>query len=152
MSVQSMRASGGRRVVAVDNAEELGSIKEFVVAPSGRRIDKVQIGGRGKKAEFARWSDLESFGADVVMAERADIAEEAETDRDTAAAKGNVTLLGARILDTDGFEHGAVEDAEFDTDDGSIVSVSSSAGTIGSDRIRSLGAYALVVDADDPHN
>ncbi len=147
MTVQSMQESCGRRVVAVDDAEELGVIKEFVVDPQGRRVAKVQIAGRGKKAEFARWDDLESFGDDVVMARRSDVAEPAETDRDTAAAKGNVTLLGARILDTNGFEHGTVQDAEFDTADGSITAVVGPEGTFDADRVRSLGSYALVVAA-----
>ena len=148
MTVHSLASMKGQDVVAVDNAEDLGSVKHFVVSPSADRIERLHIDGRKKNAVFAEWSDLESFGADRVMVTSASSTHQAETDRDVDAAKGDIDLLGARILDTAGFEHGTVSDAQFESDTGRIVSITSSDGeVISSENVHSLGSYALVVSA-----
>ncbi len=148
MTVYSMNSMAGQAVIALDSAEEIGKVKHFVVAPDASRIERLHIDGRKKKALFAEWADLESFGADRVMVSKADDPSEASTDRDVEAAKGNVDLIGARVLDTAGFEHGTVTDATFDADSGEIVAIGTSEGMeIASAAVHSLGSYALVVDA-----
>ncbi len=148
MSIQNMKAMAGQSVIAIDTAEEIGKVKHFVVSSDMTRIERLHIDGRKKHATFAEWDDLESFGADRVMVSDSGAPSESEDDRDIDAAKGNVELIGARILDTAGFEQGTVADASFDTDTGSITSVLTSDGVeIPTAAIHSLGSYALVVDA-----
>ena len=148
MTVHSLASMKGQDVVAVDTAEGLGSVKHFVVSPGADRIERLHIDGRKKNAIFAEWGDLESFGADRVMVSTAASTHEAETDRDVDAAKGDIDLLGSRILDTAGFEHGEVADAQFESDTGRIVSITSSDGeVISAENVHSLGSYALVVSA-----
>ncbi|MGA9276126.1 PRC-barrel domain-containing protein [Ilumatobacter sp.] len=143
-----MKSMSGQSVVAIDNAEEIGKVKHFVVAPDVARIERLHIDGRKKKALFAEWQDIESFGSDRVMVTAADAASGSDDDRDLDAAKGSIDLIGSRILDTAGFEHGTVADASFDADTGSIVQITSSeGGDVTADRIHSLGSYAVVVDA-----
>lgn len=147
MSEHTMKHMEGHAVVAIDTAEEIGSVKHFVVSADGRRIERLHIDGRKKKALFTEWSDLESFGADRVMVTAADSTAGSDDDRDLDVAKGNIELLGSRVLDTDGFEHGEVTDATFDAGSGAIVSILTDGDdTIASGRIRSFGSYALVVD------
>lgn len=148
MTTHSMKSVSGQAVVAIDSAEEVGTVEHFVISPDGARIERLHIAGRRKKAHFAEWSDLESFGSDRVMVTRAQLVGGTDDDRDVEAAKGNLELIGARVLDTAGFEHGTVDDARFDATDGSITAITTSEGDeIPSDRIHSLGTYALVVDA-----
>ncbi len=147
MSEHTMKDMAGHSVVAIDTAEEVGSVKHFVVSADGRRIERLHIDGRKKKALFTEWGDLESFGADRVMVKAADSTAGSEDDRDLDVAKGNIELLGSRVLDTSGFEHGKVADATFDAGSGAIVSILTDGDdTIASGRIRSFGSYALVVD------
>lgn len=145
MAMMKMSEALGRKVVATDTAEEIGEIRSFVVDPTGRRLVKVHITGRKKKADLLDWSSLR-FGPDVVMAStdaaRVDVADDRELD----SVKGDISYLGARVLDTDGFEHGTVDDVEFDADDGSIVRVHGES-SIEIDRVRSIGSYAVVIDA-----
>ncbi|NND74288.1 MAG: hypothetical protein HKN44_04715 [Ilumatobacter sp.] len=148
MNAQSMRTTLGQKVIAVDSAEDLGDVKTYVVSPDVERIEKIQIAGRKKHALFTAWRDLASFGADAVMVTAAEAPAESDDERDLGAAKGDIALLDARIVDTAGFEHGTVSDVTFDADSGSIVSVEGSDGTTyPHDAVASLGSYALVVRA-----
>ena len=147
MTIRKMKEVGGHPVVAIDNAEEIGSVKHFVVSADGRRIERLHIDGRKKKAVFAEWGDLESFGGDRVMVRSSSAPSESDDDRDRGAASGDVSLLGSRVLDTAGFEHGEVADASFDATSGEITGILTSAGDeVPATAIRSLGSYALVVD------
>ena len=149
MSNRSLTSMKGRDVVAVDNAESIGTVKHFVVSRAADRIERLHIDGRKKNAVFVEWSDLESFGADRVMVSAASAPRETENERDADAAKGDIDLIGARILDAAGFEHGEVDDGQFDSDTGRIVSVTSTNGdVIDASRIQSLGSYALVVSVE----
>jgi uncharacterized protein YrrD len=142
-----MRSVLGHEVVGVDSAESLGSVKHFVVSRRGDRIERLHVDGRGKHADFVAWDDLDSFGGDRVMVARSSATDTSDDPRDVDAAKGNVDVLGARILDTAGFERGRVDDVSFDSDDGTIVAVHTTEGTtIEADAVRSFGSYALVVD------
>lgn len=146
MTEQSMRSTLGQKVIAVDSAEDLGEVKAFVVSRDVERIDKLQIAGRKKNALFTTWDDLESFGSDAVMVSDAGAPAEADDDRDVDVAKGDISILGARILDSAGFEHGTVDDVTFDADSGTVQAIVGSDGTsYPSERVASLGSYALVV-------
>ena len=148
MRIETMNAKSGQPVIAVDSAEEIGTVKHFVVASDASRIERLHIDGRRSKALVAEWSALESFGADRVMVTSADEPSASSDDRDIAAAKGKIDLIGARVLDTAGFEQGTVADASFDADSGVITAVHTSEGIdIAQDRIHSLGTSALGVDA-----
>jgi hypothetical protein len=57
-----------------------------------------------------------------------------------------VAVIGARILDTAGFEHGRVADVEFDPATGAVLGIVGDGAHIDASRIRSLGTWALVVD------
>lgn len=148
MSEHTLKQMVGHSVIAIDTAEEIGSVKHFVVSSDGKQIERLHIDGRKKNALFTEWSDLESFGDDRVMVTAADATAGSDDDRDIDVAKGNIELLGSRVLDTAGFEHGKVADATFDGTTGAIRSIVTDGGNvIARDRVRSLGSYALVVDA-----
>ena len=143
---QTMNRTLGRPVIGLDTAEDLGEIKSFVVDQRVDRIERLHIAGRRSHSLFAEWSDLESFGQDAVMVTAANAPSESDDDRDIDVARGNIDILGARVLDTFGFEHGVVDDVAFDDADGSIVDIVTSTGiTAERDDITGLGSYALVI-------
>lgn len=135
-------------VIALDTAEDIGDVKHFVVSRDASRIERLHIDGRKKNALFAEWEDLESFGADKVVVKLASSASPSDDDRDLDQAAGSIEILDVRVLDTAGFEQGSVDDVDFDSDTGTIVSITSSNGeVIPADRVRSLGSYAIIIDA-----
>jgi uncharacterized protein YrrD len=144
---ETFTGAEGRSVVASDTAEGIGEVKGFVVDPTASRVDAVHVSGRGKKAEVVAWSAITSFGADAVMADSASTPEQVTTDRETQAVRGKVSALGSRVLTTTGFDAGTVVDVEFDTGSGELTAVRTDTDTFSRDRLRSLGSYALVVEA-----
>lgn len=141
-----MRSVIGQPLIAVDDAKQVGTVKHFVLSGRVDRIERLHVDGRGKNAQFLSWNDLESFGDDRVMVSRSGSLSAADDDRDRDAAGGSIDVLGARILDTAGFEHGRVGDADFDTDTGELVSIVAADGMrFPAAALRSLGSYALVV-------
>lgn len=144
---ETFSGAEGRSVIASDTAEGIGEVKGFVVDPTASRVDAVHVSGRGRKAEVIPWRAIKSFGADAVMADSESTPEQVSTDRETLAVKGKVAALGSRVLTTTGFDVGTVVDVEFDTDSGALRAVRTDTDTFSGDRLRSLGSYALVVDA-----
>ena len=139
----------GRPVVAADTAETLGEVKSFVVDRTASQVEAIHVSGRGSDAQIVPWNAITSFGADAVIAKAAHVTEPVSTDRDVETAKGNIAALDARVLTTTGFEIGKAMDVTFDADTGKLTSVHTEEGPIDADRLRSLGSYALVVDAAD---
>ena len=144
----TFNAAEGRSVVAADNAEPIGEVKGFVVDPTATMIESVHVSGRGRRADVIMWSKIRSFGADAVMAEHADDPENVAKGRDTDAVKGKIVARGSRVLDTNGFERGTVEDVMFDPATGQLTGVLSTEGQLSAESLRSLGSYALVVDSE----
>ena len=145
---ETFNSSDGRPVVAVDTAETLGEIKGFIIDPTATRIESVHISRRGKKAEVIPWASIHSFGSDTVMVELATAVEQVSSDHDIQAVKGNIVARKTRVLTTDGFERGTVEDVMFDTDTGELTGALTTEGHLDGSRFRSLGSYALIVDAE----
>jgi len=147
MTKDSFEAALGRPVVAADTADDLGIVKSFVVDKTGSRIVAIHVAGRGSNAEIVPWASVRAFGADAVVAEGADAREPASSERDVMAAKGQVDAIGSRVLTTAGFSSGEVQNIFFDAGTGALTGVLTDEGEIDIGRVRSLGSYALVVDA-----
>jgi uncharacterized protein YrrD len=146
MSIELFSHVNGRRVVATDTAETIGSVKGFVLDWAGRNIEAIHIDGHGKRAIVLPWSAVSSFGADAVMASSGDDPAAIANDHEKSAVKGDVTMIGTRVLTTGGLDIGNVDDVEFETNSGAVVRVVTGQGPLEPDRFRSLGSYALVVE------
>lgn len=142
----TFNSATGRSIVAADNAETIGEVKGFLVDPTATMIESVHVSGRGRRAEVIPWSKIRSFGPDAVMADHAEDPEDVAKGRDTDAVKGKIAARGSRILDTNGFERGTVEDVMFDSETGRLTGVLSTEGQLSADALHSLGSYALVID------
>jgi len=68
-----------------------------------------------------------------------------DNDHQKSAVKGDVTMIGSRVLTTGGLDIGVVEDVEFETNSGAVVRVVTGQGPLEPERFMSLGSYALVV-------
>jgi uncharacterized protein YrrD len=149
MTTETFKRVEGRRVVASDTAESIGTVKGFVLDPSGRSVEAIHVDGHGKRARILDWSGVAAVGADAVMAAPSADVSTIEDDHQQAAVKGAVTMIGTRVLTTAGREVGTVVDVEFDVGSGHVVHVDTDHGSVAAERLRSLGSYALVVDDPD---
>ena len=144
---ETFNSSEGRRVVAADTAERIGEVKGFVVDPTATRIASVHIAGRGKKAKSIPWASIRSFGADAVMVDLADSVERVSSEHVTHVSQGTIIARNTRVLDTDGFEQGTVEDVMFDAATGELTGALTKQGLLDGSRFRSLGSYALIIES-----
>lgn len=135
----------GRSVVARDTAESIGSVSGAVVDAGTRRIVAVQI-GRGRKGRLVDWASITGMGPDAVVVDGEAAIREPANDREHAVVKGDVPLLGARVLSTQGDLVGALDDVELDEVTGDILTVVSGENRLPATALRSIGAYAVVVD------
>jgi uncharacterized protein YrrD len=150
MNTDTFNNVEGRKVVASDTAESIGSVRSFVMDTGGRRIEEIHVDGRGKRAVVLNWRSIDAFGADAVMATAGAQPSTIHDDHEKAAVSGAVAMVGTRVLTVAGREFGIVSDVEFDTETGTVVCVNTDHGPIAVDRVRSLGSYALVVDEAAP--
>lgn len=139
-------AAEGRPIVAADTADDIGEIKGFVVDTGANRIESVHVAGRGRRAEVLPWSSIRSFGDDAIIADRADAANRVADDHEEQAVKGSVVLRGTRVLSTEGFDLGTVDDVMFDPESGDITGVLTEGGRIEAARLRAIGSYALIAE------
>lgn len=150
MTTDTFRNVEGRKVIASDTAESIGSVKGFVLDAAGRTIESIHVDGHGKRAVILAWPTVQAFGADAVMAAAGVEPATIDNEHQKAAVKGVVSMLGSRVLTVDGREIGTVDDVEFDTGSGAVVRVTTDHGPIDAHQLRSLGSYALVVDDATP--
>jgi sporulation protein YlmC with PRC-barrel domain len=141
-------AAQGRKAISRASAEELGSVSRLVVDSKNRRIALVVIGKR-RKARVVKWEDLSGFGADAVMVGQDEALHEPQDDREQAAAKGDLELLGRRVLNDLGNELGTINDIVFDPDSGALESLIIGDGEQPAGSLLGAGSYAVVLRADD---
>jgi sporulation protein YlmC with PRC-barrel domain len=136
----------GRKVVAVDTADELGSIGHVRIDPGTGRITAMTV-GKGRKAQVVPPDAVRGIAGDVVTVTSASALRAAADDDEQALAGGDRDLLRRRVLTTAGYEVGTVADCEFD-DDGVLQLVRTTQGEHPAAAFRSVGSFAVVVAAD----
>jgi uncharacterized protein YrrD len=145
-----LKEAMGRSVVARDTAETVGQVVGAVVDPASRRIVALQV-GKGHKGRLADWTSLTGVGPDAVVVDTAASLREPRREREERVVKGDVPLLGGRVLTDRGDLLGALDDVEFDESTGAVEALVAGDESIAAARLRSIGSYAVVVAAaQDP--
>jgi len=144
-----LRDALGRPVMARDTAEALGPLHGVVVDAGERRVTAVQV-GKGHKGRLVDWSAITGMGPDAVVVDAEASLRAASGEREERFLKGDLPLLGHRVLNDAGDVLGALDDVELDETTGALVSLLAGGETIAASRLRSLGSYALVVAAESP--
>lgn len=130
-----------REVVATGTASSVGRVEGFVVDPSTRAIVALHVGKAD--GDTLSWSDVTAFGVDAVTVADAGVVRPA---RD-GVEQDQPGLLGHRVLDEHGVEHGHVRDVEFDPQTGQVRSILSTEVEIDGARLLGIGSWAVVVSA-----
>ena len=137
----------GSRVVSRATAEPVGEVNDVVVDPRLRRILALQV-GKGRKARLADWGSLSGVGPDAVVVSSEEALRGGVDDREERTLKGDISLIGARVLTDRGDSLGAVVDLELDEATGNLGALQVESGPIDADRLLAVGSYAVVVRAD----
>lgn len=144
-----LREALGRRVMARDTAESVGQLHGAVVDATARRVMAVQV-GKGHKARLVDWSAVTGMGPDAVVVDAEASLRAAQGEREEGVLKGDLPLLGHRVLTDRGDVLGALDDVELDETTGEVLTLLTGGETIPASRLRSLGGYAVVVVAESP--
>ncbi len=134
----------GRSVVARDTAETIGQVHGAVVDVGSRRIAALQV-GKGHKGRLADWAAVTGVGPDAVVVDGEASLRAARGEREERILKGDIALLGGRVLTDRGDALGALDDVEFDETTGEILALICGETTVAAGRLRSAGGFALVV-------
>ena len=146
----SLRTLKGRRVIAHDNAERIGTVETLVVDADSTSVRALHVGGKKAKSRFVSWDEIGSIGDDAVMTRTA-TPHAPQDELEQRVADGVALTLGARVLEESGDELGSVDDVAFDGETGAIESLRVADNDISSDRLLGIGSFAIVVAsaADD---
>jgi len=142
-----LREAMGLSVVARDTAETLGQLHGAVVDVATRHIVALQV-GKGHKARLADWSSVTGVGPDAAVVDSGASLRAGRGDREERMVKGDIALLGGRVLTDRGDVLGALDDVEFDEESGEIQALVCAGVSIGAARLRAVGGYAVVVAAE----
>jgi sporulation protein YlmC with PRC-barrel domain len=136
----------GRKVVSLGTAETVGTLGEFVIDPSSRRVVALGI-SKSKTGDALRWDSIESFGPDAVTVQDANRITDGDADVARLGGKDH-HVIGKRVLATSGDELGQLDDVDFDAGSGMLTALLLAGREIQADRLVGVGSYAVVVRAD----
>ena len=142
-----LREALGQPVVARDTAETLGELHGVVLDATNPRIAAVQV-GKGNKARLADWSSVTGVGPDAVVVVGEVSLRPPLGEREEGFVKGDLPVLGGRVLTDRGDSLGALEDVEFHETTGELLALMAGDDTFDGSGLRSVGGYAMVVAAD----
>ena len=139
-----LRAALGRPVVARDTAETVGDVQGAVIDVPTRRVVALQV-GKGRKARVVEWASLSGVGPDAVVVQSESAIRDPAGGRETAFVRGDVPLLGARVLTDRGDEAGPLDDVEFDEGSGVLFALVAGERRFPATGLKAIGGYAVVV-------
>ena len=119
----------GRQVLSRASAEDLGTVRSFVVDPASRRVEHLVVRS-GRTDVLLPWSAVTGFGPDAVMVDQSSSTQEPTSDDEKADAAGRRDPLGKRLLNDQGNSAGEVTDAALDESTGALESFSAADATI----------------------
>ena len=135
-----------RRVVARDDAEEIGRLKAFVFDDRLQHIVSLQVTGSKRKAGLIAWPDVVGFGPDAVMVRSAEAVRPPQDDHEEAVARRKIEPLGALLLDDGGDHHGVLRDIRFDPAGGAVEALVGDGDEWSETQVRGFGSFAIVIE------
>ncbi|MFJ9543009.1 PRC-barrel domain-containing protein [Streptomyces sp. NPDC101225] len=132
-----------RPVMDTDVAQSIGQVDSLVIAPRPARVVALRLKNTNGGGTLLTWPYVHAIGPDAVMARAGTHGDSEEDITQHAAACRN--LHGRRILSERGTEIGTLRDIDFDPDDGRVLSLLTSSGTLPAQGLIGVGSYAVVV-------
>jgi sporulation protein YlmC with PRC-barrel domain len=140
--VTSLRTAIGKPVIERETAEQVGDVRFFAIDGIERQVTALVVSA-GRASRVVDWAEIQNVGPDAVIVN----SSREPADADARAVSGALSPIDKRLLTDHGNELAAVDDVEID-DSGAVVELVAGDERIGGDRLRGVGSYAVVVEAD----
>ena len=138
----SLRDVIGKPIIHHETAEQVGQVRSVAIDPSTRSAVAV-VTAEGRSSRVIEWTDVHSIGPDAVIVDR---VRDLRPDEDRLAS-GAQDPIKKRVLSDRGNEHGSVTDVIVD-EAGLVQMIDIDGVSVDGTRLRGLGSYALVIEAD----
>ena len=139
----------GRRVMARDNAQVVGTIRRLHLDVETSRIVGVELEGALDRDTIVEWPAVLAVGDDALMIENASDRREPLDEVEQAFVAGDFDLPGKLVMHDSGDVLGRLEDLAFDERTGRVTELYVPGHVIPIDRMVALGSYALIISAPD---
>jgi sporulation protein YlmC with PRC-barrel domain len=139
----------GRRVMARDNAQVVGTIRRLHLDVATSRIVGVELEGALDRDTIVEWPAVLAVGDDALMIEKASDRREPLDEVEQAFVAGDFDLPGKLVMHDTGDVLGKLEDFAFDERTGRVTELYVPGHVIPVDGMVALGSYALIIPAPD---
>jgi sporulation protein YlmC with PRC-barrel domain len=137
----------GRRVIARDNAQVVGTIRRLHLDVESSRIVGLELEGAIDRDTIVEWPAVVAFGEDALMIEHASDRREPLDEVEQAFVAGQYDLPGKLVMDDAGDALGRLQDLAYDEQTGRVTELFVPGHVIAVDRLVALGSYALIIAA-----
>jgi sporulation protein YlmC with PRC-barrel domain len=137
----------GRRVMARDNAQVVGTIRRVHLDVETARIVGVELEGTLDRDTIVEWPAVVAVGDDALMIENASDRREPLDEAEQAFVAGELDLPGKLVMDDRGDALGRLQDLAYDEKTGRVTELFVPGQVIPVDGMVALGGYALIIRA-----
>jgi sporulation protein YlmC with PRC-barrel domain len=137
----------GRRVMARDNAQVVGTVRRLHLDVDSARIVGLELEGALDRQTIVEWPAVVAVGDDALLIENARDRREPLDATEQAFVAGDFDIEGKLVLDDRGDALGRLEDVVYDETNGRVTELVVPGQLIPIERIVALGSYALIIPA-----
>ena len=135
----------GRRVMARDNAQVVGTIRRLHLDVETARIIGAELEAAVDHDTIVEWPAVVAIGDDALMIENASDRRAPLDEVEQAFLAGEFDLPGKLVLDDTGNALGPLLDLAYDEKTGRVTELFVRDHVIPVDRMVALGSYALII-------
>lgn len=137
----------GRRVIARDNAQVVGSVRRIHVDAATSRVVGLELEGTLDRATIVEWPAVVAIEQDALLIDNAGDRREPLEATEQGFVGGQLDLEGKLVLRDSGEALGRLEDIAYDEKSGRVIELVVPGQLIPIERIVALGSYALIIPA-----
>jgi sporulation protein YlmC with PRC-barrel domain len=137
----------GRRVVARDNAQVVGTIRRLHLDVATARIVGIELDGAIDRDTIVEWPAVVAVDSDALMIDNASDRREPLDKTEKAFVAGEFDLEGKLVMNDTGDALGRLEDLAYDEKTGRVIELFVPGQVIPVEGIVALGSYALIIAA-----
>jgi len=137
----------GRRVMARDNAQVVGTVRRLHLDVETARIVGVELDGALDRDTIVEWPAVVAVGQDALMIDNASDRRAPLDDVEQAFVAGEFDLEGKLVLHATGDALGKLEDLAYDEKTGRVTELFVPGRVIPVEHLVALGSYALIIAA-----
>jgi len=137
----------GRRVIARDNAQVVGSVRRIHVDAATSRVVGIELEGTLDRDTIVEWPAVVAVEQDALLIDNAGDRRAPLDATEHAFVGGQFDLEGKLVLHDSGEALGRLEDLGYDEKSGRVIELVVPGQLIPIERIVALGSYALIIPA-----